>query len=203
MLSFAWITDVKVVKWYVIDAPDFPSIGHSWIQIGYQYYDPTFDDPVWASKTKSYSEYKYFGLPRDLFYTNRFNYGTLPSYLKTESLSSRKNLIKENIAKLSTKYKDNNYILVKPFTFRTDNNLTATETLTIEKIKNIIPSFDVSEYKFIQDGVTKTITNIDYYTVNDSNIETLLEQLNYNIDWYKLFKWDDWSYRLAYNSTIK
>ncbi len=202
MLSFAWVSDARVVKWYVIDAPDFPSIWHSWVQIGYQYYDPTFDDPVWASKTKSAYEYKYFGLPRDLFYTNRFNYWTLPGHLKTASLSSRKDLIKENIAKLANKYKDRNYILIKPFSFRTANNLTSTEKITIEKIKKIIPSYEVNWFKFTQDGITKTIANIDYYTVDDNNLEPLLEQLNYNIDWYKLFKWDDWSYRLAYNTNI-
>jgi hypothetical protein len=48
----------------------------------------------------------------------------------------------------------------------------------------------------------KKISNIDYYTTNDLNLEILLEQVNYNIDWFKLFKWDDWTYRLSYNVNI-
>jgi len=30
----------------VIDAADFPNIGHAWLRIDDKYYDPTFDDPV-------------------------------------------------------------------------------------------------------------------------------------------------------------
>ena len=198
MLSFAWVSDVRVVKWDVIDAADFPNIGHAWVQIGYNYYDPTFDDPNWALKTKTYSDYKYFALPRDLFYTNRYNYWTLPSYLKTESLESRENIIKENLSKLSDKYKNTNYLLLQPFTFRYENNLVYNEQITVDKLKEILPYYEVSDYKIIKDNQEKIISDLKFYTVNNSNIESLLDQIKYNLEWYKLLKWDNWSYRLTY-----
>jgi hypothetical protein len=39
---------------------------------------------------------------------------------------------------------------------------------------------------------------MDYYTVNDTNIESTLEKVWYNTAWLKLFKWDNGTYRLAY-----
>lgn len=197
MLSFAWVSDVNVVKWDVIDADDFPYIWHSWLRIGSLYYDPTFDDPVWASKTKTYEQYKFFWLPKDLFYTNRYDYGTMPDYLKTESLSSREELIKSNLSKLVSKYKNKDYLLLKPFIFRENNSLTYNEDITIEKLKNILPYFEVNNYQYTENNELKTITNLNYYTIDDSNIEVLLDQINYNLDSYVLFNWDNISYRLA------
>ena len=199
MLSFAWVSGAKVIRWDVLDAPDFPNIGHAWVKIWTSYYDPTFDDPVWAIKTKTYSEYKYFWLPKDIFYTNKYDYWTLPSYLKTESLESRENLIRDSLSKLIPKYESKNYLLLKPFTFRINNGLNYNEKITIEKLKTIIPYYEVNNYEYIENNQVKKISNIDYYTTNDSNLEILLEQVGYNVDWLKLFKWDDWNYRLSYN----
>ena len=199
MLSFAWISDVEVKTWYVLDSPIFPDVGHAWVRIWDKYYDPTYDDPIWVSKTKTYSQYKYFGLPKDLFYTNKFDYGTLPSNLKSTNLESRKILIQNNLLKISDKYVNKNYLLLKPFTFRKANSLTYNEKIKVETIKNIIPSYDVNNYKYKDNNQVKSITTLDYYTINDSNIETLLKQIDYNLDWFKLFKWDNWTYRLSYN----
>ncbi|MDQ7023901.1 MAG: hypothetical protein Q9M97_10560 [Candidatus Gracilibacteria bacterium] len=44
------------------------------MKIGKLYYDPTFDDPIGQNSTKEFNEYKYFGLPKDLLYANRFDY---------------------------------------------------------------------------------------------------------------------------------
>lgn len=199
MLSFAWVSNVEVKTWYVLDSPVFPDIGHAWIKIWDKYYDPTYDDPIWTTKTKTYNQYKYFGLPKDLFYTNKYDFWTLPSYLETKSLKDRKNLINDNLSKISSKYENKNYILLKPFTFRKDNSLTYNEKITVETIKNIIPSYNVTNYKYKDNNQVKSITNLNYYTINNSNVETLLKQIDYNLDWYKLFKWDDWTYRLSYN----
>lgn len=46
MLNYAGVHDVEVIRGHVIDAQDFPTIGHAWIRIGDRYYDPTFDDPI-------------------------------------------------------------------------------------------------------------------------------------------------------------
>jgi len=198
MLSFAWVSDVRVIKWNVLDAPDFPNIGHAWVQIGYRFYDPTFDDPVWALKTKSYSDYKYFALPKDLFYTNRYNFWTLPSYLKSESIEARKNFINKNLSKLSSKYKNNNYLLLKPFDFRNNNNIAYNEQISIDKLKEILPYYEVNDNKIIENNEEKVISDLKFYTVNNTNVENLLDQIKYNLNWYKLLKWDNWSYRLAY-----
>ena len=113
MLSFAWVSNAKVIRWNVVDALDFPNIWHAWIQIWSNYYDPTFDDPIWNINTKTESEYKYFWLPKDLFYTNRFNYWTLPENLKTANLEDRKNYVTNELTKLQEKYSWSNYNLLK------------------------------------------------------------------------------------------
>lgn len=113
MLSFAWVDNAKVIKWNVIDAPNFPNIWHAWIQIWSNYYDPTFDDPIWNTSAKTYDEYSYFWLPKDLFYTNRFNYWDLPWELKNADLQTRKNYVINELSKLQSKYSNNNYNLLK------------------------------------------------------------------------------------------
>ncbi|MFK7779799.1 MAG: hypothetical protein QM490_01515 [Candidatus Gracilibacteria bacterium] len=199
MLSFAGIKDVEVINGTVIDANNFQNIGHAWVRIGKLYFDLTFDDPIGALKDKTFSEYKYFGLPIDLFYADRFDYGTLPEYLKTTSLEYRKNLINENLSQLTSKYENKNYLLLKSFTFKENNQILFSEKMTIKKLENIIPTFEVNNYKFKENNQTKKIINIKYYTINDTNIETLLKQLNYNLEGYKLLKWDNGTYRLVYS----
>lgn len=113
MLSFAWVDNAKVIKWNVIDAPNFPNIWHAWVQIWLNYYDPTFDDPIWNTSAKSSDEYNYFWLPKDLFYTNRFNYWDLPWDLKNADLQTRKNYVINELSKLQSKYSSSNYNLLK------------------------------------------------------------------------------------------
>lgn len=113
MLSFAWIDYVRVVKWNILDAPDFPNIWHAWIQILNNYYDPTFDDTWNWWLTKTPSEYKYFALPKDLFYANRFDYWTLPEDLKNSTIEVRNEYIKNELEKLKLKYWDTEYNLFK------------------------------------------------------------------------------------------
>lgn len=100
MLSFAWIEDVRVVRGDLIDNVAFLNVGHAWTQIWDKYYDVTFDDPIWNTVAKTYKEYNYYWLEKDAFYINKFEFGTLPDYLKTTSLEYRQNLVKQNIAKL-------------------------------------------------------------------------------------------------------
>lgn len=199
MLSFAWVEDAWVIKGDVIDAKDFPNVWHAWIKIWNYYYDPTFDDPSWITKTKSFSQYKYFWLPQDLFYANKYSYWTLPEYLKSLSIEERKKIIQENLQNLLSKYENQNYLLLESLQFKRKNNIGFDEKITIEKLKKFIPYFEVSNYKYLENNSEIIIQDIDFFTINDSNIELLLEQINYNFDWYKLFKWDNWDYRLAYN----
>ena len=100
MLSFAWIQDVSTIRWYVINAPDFPRAWHIWVQIWDVYYDPTYDDPIWSLETKAFKDYDYFALPKDLFYTSRYEYELMPEYIKELTLREREEIIEENRRKL-------------------------------------------------------------------------------------------------------
>ena len=205
MLSFAWIDNNEFIKWFVIDADDFPKIWHAWVKIWDKYFDPTFDDPIWIIKTKTYDEYKFFNLPRDLFYTNRYDYLDIPEEIKNSSLEYRKKLIMKNISWLIDKYKDDNYRLTKPFDFRKKYDLGPYEDFTISKLKKIFPYTEVKNHKFIENWKAKQIKSLTYFTINDwdEEIESFLDQFNYDIEWFYLFKWhnEDWTieYRLVNN----
>lgn len=113
MLSFAGISDVEIVRWNVIDIDNFLDAWHAWIKIWDKYFDPTFDDPIWNIKAKTLSEYKYFWLPKDLFYSNRYEYGTLPIGIEKTTLSYRKDMVNDTLKQLATKYSDKKYNLLK------------------------------------------------------------------------------------------
>ncbi|MDD2871518.1 MAG: transglutaminase domain-containing protein [Candidatus Gracilibacteria bacterium] len=113
MLSFAGIDDVKMIKGNVIDIENFTDYGHAWIRIGDKYFDPTFDDPIGYQNTKTFGEYSYFGLPQDVFYANRFDYGTMPSDLENTSLIFRKQLVNDKYELLANKYLNKSYNLLK------------------------------------------------------------------------------------------
>jgi hypothetical protein len=104
LLWLSGFADVEFMPGDVIDSVDFPKIGHAWIRIDNKYYDPTFDDPVGAAENKKPENYKYFGLSRDLFYTNRYDLGTTPAKLKTESIEFRKSQVQQNLAQVAKKY---------------------------------------------------------------------------------------------------
>lgn len=207
MLNYAWISDVEAIRWYVIDAKDFPQIWHAWVRIWDKYYDPTFDDPIWAISTKKYYQYKYFALPYDLFYANRYDYNKIPTFLKEKSLSYRKNLVLKKTAPMVSKYKNSWYNLLKPFVLKLKYLIDINSKLNIENLKTIVEYYKVTNFQFLKDNKVKKITKLKYYIINNSNIEDLYEQLNYSFDWYYLFKWDldNWNfeYRLAYDLNIK
>lgn len=207
MLNFAWINNSEVIRWYVLDAQDFPQIWHAWIRIWEKYYDPTFDDPIGQTETKKFSEYKYYSLPYDLFYTNRYTFDKLPSYLKDESKDNLLTFIAKRIAPMVYKYRYSGYNILKPFTLKLDYWIDLEKILDTEDLKKIMGYYEVDNFKFVKNWVTKSIVSLKYYNVIDSKIETMIEQINYNFDWYYLFKWklSDWSYeyRLAYDVILK
>ena len=119
MLQYAGIRDAEVIRGHVIDAPDFPTIWHAWLRIWDRFYDPTFDDPIWAERTKSVDEYKFYGLPKDIFYANRFDYGSLPESIEQASLDERYTYIFNTLQDLLPKYWNGakNYLIFKPVLF--------------------------------------------------------------------------------------
>lgn len=186
--------DSQIIIWDVIDAIDFPKIWHAWIKIGDYYYDITFDDPVWTTKTKTVEEYHYYKLPEDIFYTNRFNKCKTPENLKTSSLEYRKNLIKTNLSKLITKYKNDDYNLLKPFIFKEKYGLDPVKTVTANDIIEAIWYKDMNNYEIIIDWTKKSVKSLNYLPIKDETIEIFLEQINFNLDWYMILNWhkDNW-----------
>jgi len=205
MLAFGGIWDTEVVRWYVIDANDFPQIWHAWVRIWSDFYDPTFDDPVKIKKTKTPEEYKYFKLPQDLFYTNRFIYKNTPEYLKTKSLEYRKNFTKTRIFDLFTnKYKNSNYLITKPFQFRKKYWLQYNEKITTSNLNKILPLYEVKDFSFSHPNSweTKAIKKLKYFVIDNNTLENIIEQVKYDLEWYYFFKWQlpnsRYEYRLAY-----
>ena len=207
MMMFAWYEDVEVIRWYVIDAQDFPDVWHAWVRVWDRYYDPTFDDPVWATENKKSKDYKYFDLPEDLFYTNRYNEDELPSYIRTLSLENREKLIVQNIYSISEKYKNSDYKLLKLIKFKKEHNIKYDEKITLNNFSKFLPKRTVSDFSFIQNWTKKQIVSLSFYNIDTFDLELLLEQLNYNLDWYYFFEWydKDWkkTYRLGYNVVIR
>ena len=206
MLQFAGITDSKVIYGDVIDSQDFPNIGHAWVQIGNRYYDPTFDDPVGQKQTRELEDYKYYNLPKDLFYTNRYEYATTPESLKTTSLEYRKNLIQENLQNLVIKYKNSDYNLLKPLKFKLQHGYTYNEEITLENFSQIAPIYEVVDYSYNnENGKLYTIKKLNYFPIDtqNNNIETILNQLDYDISQHQMFAWKKedgtYEYRLWYN----
>ena len=200
ILLFSWYDDIEAVRWYVIDAQDFPQVWHAWLRIGDKYYDPTFDDPIGAIADKKYEDYSYFGLPKDLFYTNRYDYKDLPKYLKTDSLDLRKSLVFDNLYDIASKYKTSNYNLLKPFQFRLENGFNYSD-LTIADFKKVLPSY--KNYSDLRKDIY--MSNPRFFTLTDKNIESIVKNsFNYNLEWLYIYDWelDNWKieYRLVYDA---
>ena len=201
-----WFNNIKssIIIWDVIDASDFPQIWHAWVKIGEYYYDITFDDPVWATKTKTFNEYSYYKLPKDLFYTNRFDKWLTPENLKTSTLDFRKALIKSNLSKLIEKYKNNNYNLLKIFKFKEKYGISATKDIAANDIIKILWYKDMKNFEVVVAWKTKYIKNLNYISLEDDTIETFLEQINFDLTWYVVLKWlkDDWNIEFIISNNI-
>lgn len=206
MLAFAWIHDVEVIRGQVIDAEDFPEIGHAWIRIGDRYYDPTFDDPIWALDTKKRSEYTYFGLPRDIFYANRFEYADLPESFKTKTNEQIREHIFNYLKILRPKYEwQSEYENVfAPIVFRENYNISPLTNVTPSLLAQKIGSNTIKDDSFIYTKNWKQtqVTWIRYFVITVENTERVLIQLGYAIDEVTLFNWQTssgaYEWRLAY-----
>ncbi|MDP2091272.1 MAG: hypothetical protein Q8K30_06780 [Candidatus Gracilibacteria bacterium] len=203
MLNFSYINSVEVNRGYVIDAQDFPKVGHAWIKIGNDYYDPTFDDPIGIPITKTFDQYYYYSLPKDLFFTNRYDFDKLPEYLKNKDLEFRKGIINQKTLLLLSKYNKSGYNLLKPYLIKLNNGIKVDKKIDIEDLKTIITYSEVDNLKVSISGKNKNIASLSYYIIESSSLESMLEQLDYNLDGYYLFKWKldngGYDYRLAYN----
>ncbi len=203
MLMFAWIEDVEVIRWFVINAMDFPKVWHAWLRIEDYYYDPTFDDPIWNTVTKTSDDYDYYKLPLDLFYTNRYNLSDLPESLKTKSNQELEEIVNKNLYNLVTKYKNSWYNLIK-YSLMLYNNWLSYNDPTISELTNLIVTYEVnwSDMTFLKDWKKINIKKFNYYKLLDSNIKDILKTIKYDLNNKYIFKWDLWNgnyeYRLVY-----
>jgi len=197
MLSFAWIDDVEVIRWYAYDNADFPDFWHAWVRIGNYYYDPTFDDPTWIA----YTEYLYYKLPKELLYVNRFEGFEIKDNLDKLSLDERKKIVLKNMYALYEKYKD--YNLMKTIKNRIYLGLSYDEDLTLEKLKNFMWYYDVDNFLFYdKNWYSKKISSLKYYIADEKTLNILVSDKNTDFSKFTLLKWTDsnWTdYRLAYD----
>lgn len=208
MLMFSWVEDIEVIRWFVINAPDFPKVWHAWLKIWSYYYDPTFDDPIWNTQTKQYNEYVYYKLPWDLFYTNRYDLTNLPEELKSKTKNELAEIVNKNLYNLVSKYKNNWYNILKYSLFLYDNWLNYSDKVSINLLENIIVKYEVNwlDMTFTLDWKKTYIKKLKYFKIDDANTEEILRTLNYNFSDKYIIKWNFWDwtyeYRLAYELEI-
>lgn len=199
LLQFAWIQDVESIRGYVIDAQDYPNIWHAWTRIGDSYYDPTFDDPIGQTETKIKQDYIFYKLPKDLFYTNRYDYWNNNKILEKAPLNYRKQYIRKQLVTIYPKYKNTNYNIIKEIQFRDFYKMDYYKDLNLEILKASIGYTKVSNFTFTENNEQKRITKLNFYTLNNSeDIRVILKQLNYNLEWHKLFEWEDGKWNISY-----
>lgn len=202
MLMFSWIEDVEIIRWFVLNAPDFPKVWHAWVKVWSYYYDPTFDDPIWNNKAKGFDEYIYYKLPQDLFYTNRYNVSNLPEELKTKSNQQLEELVNKNLYNLISKYKDSWYNLMRYTLMMYKNGLKYNDIIYISTLKNLVTTYDVnwSDMSFYKNWVKIYIRQFKYYKLDENNIKDVLSTINYDLSNKSIFKWNftDWTYEYRF-----
>lgn len=201
MLSFAWIENVEIKRWFVIDSESFPTFWHAWVKIWDKYYDPTFDDPIWWNNSDKIN-FMYFWIPYWLMYVNRFDWITILNDLDKLSLEDRKKIVLKNMYDIYDTYK--NYELLKKIKNKINLWLEFDENLTIEKLSNKIEFFEVKNHSYQNKNWNLyKIKSINFYSINDENIENIIFNPNIDISKMTLFKWynEDWNfeYRLSYD----
>ena len=205
LLYFSDINDVETIRGYVIDAQDYPNIWHAWVRVWDKYYDPTFDDPLWATADKEFDDYFYYWLPKDLFYTNRYEYNQSNDVLEKSPLSYREQYIQKQLVWVFHKYKNSNYNILAELKFRDKYSLDYYKKLTLNDIYNSVSYKEVENFKIKWSN--QSIETLQYYDITDKNIENILKQINYNFSDYTLLKWinTDWEiiYRVWFNIIIK
>jgi hypothetical protein len=97
-------------------------------------------------------------------------------------MEHRRGFIDKKLSDFSNKYKNKNYLLLKPFKFREKYNIGFNEKITIENLSKALPAYEVKNFQFTQGSVLKNITTLNFFTLKEDKIEALLEQLSYNLE---------------------
>jgi hypothetical protein len=124
------------------------------------------------------------------------------------TLEQRKQVVTKNLYNLLTKYWKYNYALLWYTQFKNDHNIPYNAPIDIEDIKKIYPFYQIDDQSriFFPNNTwgydIKYIKKLQYFVIDNENLENLLEQIHYNISWYMLLKWyttpQNYEYRLAY-----
>jgi hypothetical protein len=191
MLGFNNISS-EIIEWNVINSENYPEIWHAWIRIGDYYYDPTFDDSIWQGETLPKEKYLFYKLPQDLFYADRFDLKDSPKYLETTSLWYRKQYVNTKLSILYPKYKNLDYNILAPYKFKDKYWIPLKLEITLNDLKKIMQYWELVDNKIIINWQTRDIKKLNYLTLKDDNIEYILKDFNYNIDWLYLLNWQTW-----------
>ncbi len=187
----------------VCDNKEFPNFWHAWVRIWQDYYDPTFDDPIWKLDWTVY-DYNYYKIPKDLIYANRFDWFDIPSYLKDLSLDERKLLVQKRLYELYDNYK--NYNLFKKLKNKIELWYSYDETPTLSTLLEKKVVYEVKNFILTYNNTQKQISSLNYYKLTDDNISLLMSKPDFDMKNSYLFKWylDNWSfeYRIAYDVTF-
>ncbi len=128
MLQIAHIPDAYLIEGYVLDSPDFPDVGHAWIQIGEDFYDPSFE----LQFRDDSDDYLYYKIPYDIFYTNRYNTFYLPQELFTTPKEDITDEISRRRLALTSRYREtDDYMVLKPAFLRKHFQIPAETDLTL------------------------------------------------------------------------
>ncbi|NDK10305.1 transglutaminase domain-containing protein [Candidatus Gracilibacteria bacterium] len=188
MLKIAGIEDVRIKLGYVIDSKDFPRVGHSWIQIGNDFYDPTFE----PSYQKDVSDYMYYKLPYDVMYTNRYNIRDMPKEyfnISKEVLAKEVNMKRRELTK---RYPQSiGFKVLEKAHFQVKNGLIVDGNILLGEVINLMKEEQVyynnNKVSTLIEGVGK---ELEYYPIPtlETDVESVLMEVNYDISKLRLFK---------------
>jgi len=174
MLSYANIPDVEIKQWMAYADATFPKFWHAWVKVGNDYYDPTFDDPIWWDKYSP--KHLYFKIPKSLMYTDRFDGTDIPESIKSLTVDQRIALVLKNKYDLYNQFP--NYGLMWDVRLRKSIGISYDELLTIETLKKHMTPYHVSGYQFTdKDGYTRKIKAIQFYIIDDTNLNSIFQSL--------------------------
>ena len=144
-------------------------------------------------------------------YTNRFEYGALPEHLRTASMQARKDYIRAELLKLYPKYESrtSEFRVFDEIAFREKYNLSQTLPLTLARLTASIPYIEVSgeDFRYNDQGTTRQIQSLNFFTLTQANLNSLLQQIRYDFSDYQLMRWNlpdgthEW--RLGLNMVVR
>ena len=144
-------------------------------------------------------------------YTNRFEYETLPEYLRSASMQVRRDYIRVELLKLFPKYETqtSEFRVFDEIAFREKYNFSQTLPLTLTRLTSTLPYIEVSgeDFRYDENGRTRQIQSLNFFTLTQTNLNSLLEQIRYDFSDYQLMRWllpdGTYEWRLGFNIVVR